>query len=832
MLAGCETATTKPPTSVQPDLWAKAGGPELSRSAAAFAEQASELAKRDLPAARAKWAEARGVLEKTLTRDPNNRGAIYDFGFYLSEEAFAVATHDAALAVEVGEEAELWLRRASSLAPQLHGPINTAGFMWHEIAEVAVRQERELAQRLWQRARVHFQSLLDRLPDQHGAANNMGITYATEAAHLAPIDLPGAERLWSEAAAFYGKALTIKPDKANAMMNWANLCSDQAQRYQRSDWSKAQALMTEAEHRYAAALVLDPGYAAAAYSWGTSLLEWANLTKERSLSDARKLWQRAITTLRRTLELDRSHVDALVNISVTYSREAAALVKSSPSEAAALYEKSVGVSRLAAREFPANAAVLLNLGAQLGYWADFRAETDLSAARRLWQEADDSFAASWQARPLATTAIKWARMLWSQAEIIGISESEKARPLWAACYEKCALAERSYPRWWETHIVWGDALQDQAAQLFNARAQEAIALYADAEKHYAAAQQVKSLSGRALASWGNALFNRAVLVSRDDSVGALAIWQETDDKFAAALRLDPQHPNAFLMRIQGIRHAAKSMLGVDVAKSIAWLEKAVAIADQRRADRGLTPSDSLQLVRALDELSDVAWYKVPADPALAPAIKEKAKHHLRQLVETNPALVEAWLLWGEMLARETRGMTYVDGALSAEDAAEKFERAASLDPSCPGLALCAELFLGQADKAWWLDRDGASRWFARAGRVSERAVTAPNPPSKALMLHGVISMRLYGNSPKGHGQHFLDEAERILLVGEEKWPGVFAYNLACLHALRLRPEQCVAWLAKAQSHRQLPTRAKVESDSYLAAVADTPEFKAWLAAAF
>ncbi|MCC7249169.1 MAG: hypothetical protein IT473_11160, partial [Lysobacter sp.] len=74
----------------------------------------------------------------------------------------------------------------------------------------------------------------------------------------------------------------------------------------------------------------------------------------------------------------------------------------------------------------------------------------------------------------------------------------------------------------------------------------------------------------------------------------------------------------------------------------------------------------------------------------------------------------------------------------------------------------------------------------------------------------------------------LDEAYEKCLHAEQASPGSGAYNLACVHALRNRPEEAIDWLERSHAASRLPTQAHIAADKDLDAIRETVPFQAWL----
>jgi hypothetical protein len=81
-----------------------------------------------------------------------------------------------------------------------------------------------------------------------------------------------------------------------------------------------------------------------------------------------------------------------------------------------------------------------------------------------------------------------------------------------------------------------------------------------------------------------------------------------------------------------------------------------------------------------------------------------------------------------------------------------------------------------------------------------------------------------------------DERELLLNEAHEKCaqaaklaPGVGAYNLACIHALRKQNKQAIEWLQRSHAAGKLPSKDHIAKDKDFNFIRETPEFKAWWA---
>lgn len=103
----------------------------------------------------------------------------------------------------------------------------------------------------------------------------------------------------------------------------------------------------------------------------------------------------------------------------------------------------------------------------------------------------------------------------------------------------------------------------------------------------------------------------------------------------------------------------------------------------------------------------------------------------------------------------------------------------------------------------------------------------PDDPNTATDW-GVTLMALAREQTAGPDDDLYQQAETKFLAAEEKWPGVAAYNLACLHSLRDAEEACRESLEAARKYDELPDAETIEADPDLANVSRTEWFQTFV----
>lgn len=78
-------------------------------------------------------------------------------------------------------------------------------------------------------------------------------------------------------------------------------------------------------------------------------------------------------------------------------------------------------------------------------------------------------------------------------------------------------------------------------------------------------------------------------------------------------------------------------------------------------------------------------------------------------------------------------------------------------------------------------------------------------------------------------ERLFEEAQEKFMFAEAIAPGSGSYNLACIYSLRGEDDKCGEWLLNSHSHRELPPRKVLESDTDLDNVRQSDWFQALLA---
>ncbi|MBK6958240.1 MAG: hypothetical protein IPH22_07470 [Nitrosomonas sp.] len=182
--------------SIRPDFYEA-----VNNWGIALANQARELAKRDLPAARALWHEAAKKYQQALSINQDYHEAEFNWGNALIDEA-------------------------------------------KELGKINLHKE---ALDLWHKASEKYQQVLRLRPDDFEATYYCGVALTNEAMELAESNLPTARNLWHEAGDKYKRVLGMNPDYHKAADDWGFALLEEANAIAATDGDQANELRGRAE---------------------------------------------------------------------------------------------------------------------------------------------------------------------------------------------------------------------------------------------------------------------------------------------------------------------------------------------------------------------------------------------------------------------------------------------------------------------------------------------------------------------------------------------------------------------------------------------------------
>ncbi|MGE5505207.1 MAG: TPR end-of-group domain-containing protein [Actinomycetota bacterium] len=190
-----------------------------------------------------------------------------------------------------------------------------------------------------------------------------------------------------------------------------------------------------------------------------------------------------------------------------------------------------------------------------------------------------------------------------------------------------------------------------------------------------------------------------------------------------------------------------------------------------------------------DALVFITWALVmkakQATGEVANRLWTEAEDKCRQALLIRPETCEALINWGAILDARARTKTGDEASDLIAQASDKYRQALAIKPDMPS---------------------ALTNW------------------SNALIFEA-------RQSPTEEAEVFLANAEEKCHRANDIKPGHGSYNLACIAALRVRPDDCRIWLEDSLRHGFLPDRAHIEKDTDLDSVRSLPWFSDILAQA-
>ena len=321
----------------------------------------------------------------------------------------------------------------------------------------------------------------------------------------------------------------------------------------------------------------------------------------------------------------------------------------------------------------------------------------------------------------------------------------------------------------------------------------ARALWQQAGECYAQALEIKPDKHEAANNWGGALYQEAqALAKRGDLPAARALWRQAGECYAQALEIKPDKHEAAYNWGVALNDEAKAL----AASYLSDLPAAQALwrqAGERYAQALAIKPDKHEAANNWGcALDDEAQALAESDLPAARALWQQAGERYAQALEIKPDMHEAAYNWGSALAQEAQALATSDLVATRalwQQAGERYAQALAIKPD-----------LYQATLGWSI-----------ALLQESQAIHDTHPDEAATLL---------------------SQAEALLLPLEVGQPGLAAYNLACIAALRHRPADAIHWLRSCQTHGTLLSEEHLRTDPDLDPIRDTPEFTAWWAEVF
>ncbi|MCH8622541.1 hypothetical protein [Undibacterium sp. TS12] len=431
---------------------------------------------------------------------------------------------------------------------------------------------------------------------------------------------------------------------------------------------------------------------------------------------------------------------------------------------------------------------LNNWGTALHKEATMLSSTDRAQASSKWQLAAEKYSQVLVIKPDEHDALfNWGLALSKEGMMLSSTDPDQASSKWQLAAEKYSQALAIKPDKHEALLNWGAALSDEATMLSSTDPAQASSKWQLAGEKYSQALAIKPDKHEALLNWGAALSNEAMMLSSTDPDQASSKWQLAAEKYSQALVIKPD------------KHEALNNWGNALHKEATMLSS--------------------------------------TDPAQASSKWQLATEKYSQALAIKPDKHDALNNWGNALSNEAMMLSSTDPDQASSKwqlAAEKYSQALAIKPDMHdalnnwGNALSNEAtMLSSTDPA-----QASSKWQLAAEKYREALGISPNHSQAHSNLAIVLVKQSFKEADTYSRAALLDEAQDLLMRGEELDEGSCAYNLACVFALKLDINQTVTWLDKCAAFGRLNDKAFIDGDRDFDLIRSHPEFTAWMEKTF
>lgn len=809
------------------------------RFANALADRASAELRSNPAKAKESWLKAKLAYQEALKLAPRNADVLFSYAATLSDEAEALVESSPSEAHALWAQAEGYYARSLQADPRYYRAANSWGLSLAAQAKFLAKTDMPRARRLWREAGLKYMLALQILPSNHGAANNWGNALCDEADATALSDFAAATGLWRQARQKYQWSLTIKPDKYNAMSNWGLSCGSEAEALAKAGrWESALAMWQSAAEKFEQALSIAPDFGDALSGYGNLLGIKSRLLQERAPKEAQVLRQRAIELCGRALLVDSGDVVTMVNLAIYLELEGKSYSAGQIAEALSLLEQSMKLYRRTISIRPNYAVAYTGLGNCLDAKARLLAASgQLPAARSLWREAASAYAQSVKVEPTILAVENQVRALRAEAEYVKVSSPMESRGLLENAHILLTSAMTLFPEAEILPLLSGYCYSDEyTLTSTGANLTEQSKILHLALQRYATAARLKPSSAEVWEAWGVALLQEGHLLREHDTVRVQELFFEAANKMMEACRLDP------------LRYSAKYNLARiynAIAKANDSMDRGLALEYFRRAEVECARATVLGPVAAEPQL--LLAEVLCSQAVLQAHVNSLATLELCRRADEIFHIIEGLnVVAGQQTWKLARALANQAEALAGYDlprALRVFDDAALkfgiTQTALPNQALVllnwGQLLQAKAQSIRLTDLPAARLAWAQArDKYAAKKMLEPNVPDAFIEI-GLTFLREYAALPvvdRAGNRALLDEAEKPLLAAEAIAHGSGGYNLACLAALRNQPKECVIWLESIRQIGRLPRKDILLGDGYLRLVANTEEFKLWIATAF
>lgn len=286
-----------------------------------------------------------------------------------------------------------------------------------------------------------------------------------------------------------------------------------------------------------------------------------------------------------------------------------------------------------------------NWGSVLDEEARAVVETDLSAARTLWQQAGENYRQALAIKPdKHEAAYNWGNALDNEACAIAETDLSAARTLWQQAGEKYRQALAIKPGVHKAANNWGLALASEARAVAGTDLPAARALWQLAGEKFRQALAIKPDMHEAANNWGSALDAEARTIAGTELSAACTLWQQAGEKYQQALAIKPD------------KHEAANNWGITLLLEVG----AVKASDLDRSNQLLEQAEQLLLGHAAaapglvaynlaciyglrgDVQNCLKWLRVSQEHGKLPDCKHLREDKDLDPVWNDPAFIE-WL---------------------------------------------------------------------------------------------------------------------------------------------------------------------------------------------
>ena len=353
---------------------------------------------------------------------------------------------------------------------------------------------------------------------------------------------------------------------------------------------------------------------------------------------------------------------------------------------------------------------------------------------------------------------------------------------WNGCAEKFTARQRSIVAW--AYVMAANDSSGKARIIQTKELSKSISLWSEAGTNYQQALEIKPDMHEAFNNWGLALDQQAQALANSDLKLAQSLWSEAYGKYEQAL----------------------SIKSDDLEALNNW---------------GLALDQQAQVIASSDlELAQQLW--------------SEAYGKYQQVLMIKPD--KHWTLnnWGNALHQQAQVIVSSDPKRAIElwsEAGEKYAQALTIKPDKhEALSNLGVALSNQAKAIVSSDLERALELWSEANGKYEQALKIKPDMHEALsnwtagLIQNYLAIR---DTQLDESLKLLKKATELLKGRIKLAPGIFAYNYACLWALKSDPKQSVHWLKVAKEHQKLPSKHHIDEDKDFDSIRDSQVFIDW-----